>query len=104
MMMRIHSRAIMYFDMVRRCRSIREASRRLNVSASAVNRQLLYLEGEIGSPLFERLPTGMKLTPAGEVLARHSILVIQDAQRTASDPARAAARALDQGCEKYVCY
>ena len=27
----------------------------------------------------------MKLTPAGEVLARHSITVIQDAQRTASE-------------------
>jgi DNA-binding transcriptional LysR family regulator len=83
--MRIHSRAIIYFDMVRRCGSVRQASRRLNVSASAVNRQLLYLEGEIGAPLFERLPSGMKLTPAGEVLARHSITVIQDAQRTASE-------------------
>jgi DNA-binding transcriptional LysR family regulator len=51
----------------------------------AVNRQLLYLEAEIGAPLFERLPSGMKLTPAGEVLARHSITVIQDAQRTASE-------------------
>jgi DNA-binding transcriptional LysR family regulator len=83
--MRIHSRAIIYFDMVRRCGSVRQASRRLNVSASAVNRQLLYLESEIGAPLFERLPGGMKLTPAGEVLARHSITVIQDAQRTASE-------------------
>jgi DNA-binding transcriptional LysR family regulator len=77
--------AIIYFDMVRRCGSVRQASRRLNVSASAVNRQLLYLESEIGAPLFERLPSGMKLTPAGEVLARHSIAVIQDAQRTASE-------------------
>ncbi|HEX4409736.1 MAG TPA: LysR family transcriptional regulator [Xanthobacteraceae bacterium] len=83
--MRIHSRAIVYFDMVRRCGSVRQASRRLNVSASAVNRQLLYLESEVGAPLFERLPNGMKLTPAGEVLARHSITVIQDAQRTASE-------------------
>jgi DNA-binding transcriptional LysR family regulator len=83
--MRIHSRAVIYFDMVRRCGSVRQASRRLNVSASAVNRQLLYLEAEIGAPLFERLPSGMKLTPAGEVLARHSITVIQDAQRTASE-------------------
>jgi DNA-binding transcriptional LysR family regulator len=33
---------------------------------------LLYLEGEIGAPLFERLPSGMKLTLAGEVQARHS--------------------------------
>jgi DNA-binding transcriptional LysR family regulator len=85
MVMRIHSRALVYFDMVRRCGSVRQASRRLNVAASAVNRQLLYLESEVGAPLFERLPSGMKLTPAGEVLARHSITVIQDAQRTASE-------------------
>lgn len=58
--MRIHSRAIIYFDMVRRCGSVRQASRRLNVSASAVNRQLLYLEGEVsaaGAALHAIVPT-----------------------------------------------
>ncbi|HAW25864.1 MAG TPA: LysR family transcriptional regulator, partial [Pseudomonas sp.] len=43
--LRIHSPAIHYFDMVRRCQSIREAARRLNVASSAVNRQILKLEG-----------------------------------------------------------
>ena len=52
--MHIHSRALKYFDMIQRCGSIREAARRLHVSSSAVNRQLLQLEGEVGSPLFER--------------------------------------------------
>ena len=37
----IHAPAIHYFDMVRRCHSIREAARRLNVASSAVNRQIL---------------------------------------------------------------
>jgi len=80
-LLRIHSRAVIYFDMIRRAGSIREASRRLNVAASAVSRQLLYLESEIGSPLFERLPDGMKLTPAGEVMAQHAITVIHDTER-----------------------
>jgi DNA-binding transcriptional LysR family regulator len=79
--MHLHSRALRYFDMIRRCGSIREAARRLHVSSSAVNRQLLVLEDEIGSPLFERLPGGLRLTPAGEILSRHVITVLQDAER-----------------------
>jgi DNA-binding transcriptional LysR family regulator len=82
---RIHSSAIHYFDMVRRCRSIREAARRLNVASSAVNRQILKLEDELGSPLFERLPGGLQLTSAGEVFARHVTVVLQDAERVNSE-------------------
>ncbi|WP_047284886.1 MULTISPECIES: LysR family transcriptional regulator [Pseudomonas] len=79
--LRIHSSAIHYFDMVRRCRSIREAARRLNVASSAVNRQILKVEDEIGAPLFERLPGGLRLTMAGEILSRHANLVLQDLER-----------------------
>jgi DNA-binding transcriptional LysR family regulator len=83
--LRIHSPAIHYFDMVRRCQSIREAARRLNVASSAVNRQILKLEAEIETPLFERLPAGLRLTAAGEVFARHVIVVLQDAARASSE-------------------
>jgi DNA-binding transcriptional LysR family regulator len=79
--MRIHSRALRGFDMIRRCGSIREASRRLNVSSSALNRQLLQLEDELDMPLFERLPQGLRLTPVGEMLARHVMAMLQDMQR-----------------------
>jgi DNA-binding transcriptional LysR family regulator len=71
-----------YFDVVRRCKSIREASRQLNVSSSAVSRQLISLEQIIGAPLFERLPTGLKLSAAGEALARYTTSILQDAART----------------------
>ena len=81
----LHSRALRYFDMIRRCGSIREAARRLHVSSSAVNRQLLQLEAELGTPLFERLPGGLRLSAAGEALSRHVITVLQDAQRLAGD-------------------
>ncbi|CAN5457176.1 LysR family transcriptional regulator [soil metagenome] len=83
--MHLHSRALMHFDTIRRCGSIREAARQLHVSSSALNRQLLELEGEVGTPLFERLRTGLKLTPAGEVLSRHVLNVMQDAQRMAAE-------------------
>ena len=81
----IHYRSMGYFDAVRRYGSIREAARRLDVAASAVNRQILKFEGEVGLPLFERLSDGMKLTPAGEIFARHAIAVLQDEKRAASE-------------------
>ena len=36
-------------------------------------------------PLFERLSDGMRLTAAGEALARHSIAVLQDEKRVMSE-------------------
>jgi DNA-binding transcriptional LysR family regulator len=38
------------------------------VSASAIDRQILNAEAELGMPLFERLPTGLRLTAAGEIM------------------------------------
>lgn len=79
--MHIHARSLKYFDMIRRCGSIREAARRLHVASSAINRQLLQLEEEMGTPLFERMPGGLQLTAAGELFSRHVITVLQDEQR-----------------------
>ena len=79
--LRIHAPAIYYFDMVRRCHSIREAARRLNVASSAVNRQILKLEDEMGTALFDRLPGGLRVTAAGEILTRHITLLLQDVER-----------------------
>ncbi|MCC8392336.1 LysR family transcriptional regulator [Paraburkholderia sp. MMS20-SJTR3] len=81
----IHARSLRYFDAIRRHRSIREAARQLHVASSAVNRQLLKLEAEVGTPLFERLPGGLALTAAGEAFARHVITVLQDARRFDSE-------------------
>ncbi len=63
-----------YADQVARSGSIQKAARELHVAASAINRQILQLEEELGVPLFERLPRGMRLTPSGDALitlARH---------------------------------
>jgi DNA-binding transcriptional LysR family regulator len=61
------SRFLRYFMVVGRTGSIRKAADELNVSASAIDRQILNAEAEIGMPLFERLPTGLRLTAAGEI-------------------------------------
>jgi DNA-binding transcriptional LysR family regulator len=62
------SRFLRYFVVVGRLGSIRRAAEELNVSASAIDRQILNVEADLGMPLFERLPTGLRLTAAGEVL------------------------------------
>jgi DNA-binding transcriptional LysR family regulator len=60
-----------YLDEVARLGSIRKAAVRLNVASSAINRQILALEKEIGAPIFERLPRRLRLTATGEVLIAH---------------------------------
>lgn len=67
----LHARMLSYLDEVARAGSIRKAAGRLNVAASAVNRQILALENDLGTPLFLRLPRRLVLTAAGEVLIRH---------------------------------
>lgn len=66
-----HLRFLRYVDEVARCGSIRQAATRLHVAASAVNRRVMDIEEELGTPLFERLPRGMRLTAAGELFVRY---------------------------------
>ncbi|MFT4063678.1 LysR family transcriptional regulator [Paraburkholderia sp.] len=67
----LHSRLLRYIDEVARCGSIRAAGERLHVAPSAINKHVLLLEEDIGEPLFERLPRGLRPTPAGEILLAH---------------------------------
>lgn len=57
-----------YFDAVARHGSIRKAADALHIASSALNRRILDLESEVGTALFERLPRGVRLTSAGELL------------------------------------
>lgn len=77
----LHARLLRYLDEVARSGSIRKASNRLNVASSAINRQILALEQEIGSPIFERLPRGLRLTAAGELLINHVRQTLKDHER-----------------------
>lgn len=67
-----HARLLRYLDEVERCGSIRKAGDRLHVAASAINRQIIALEQDLGTPLFRRLPSGLVATSAGEVLIGHA--------------------------------
>ncbi|NHO31464.1 LysR family transcriptional regulator [Acetobacter sp. LMG 1636] len=66
--MTVQSRIMKYFMAVARCGSIRRASEQLGIAASAVDRQILHAEAELGVPLFERHPSGLQMTAAGELL------------------------------------
>ena len=61
-------RAYLYLDAVARAGSIRKAAEKLHVASTALNRMILELEEQAGTPLFERLPRGVRPTAAGEVL------------------------------------
>ncbi len=76
-------RAYVYLDAVARAGSIRKAAEQLHVAATALNRKILEMEDSIGTPLFERLPRGVRLTAAGEVLlamVRRGIADLRSAQ------------------------
>jgi DNA-binding transcriptional LysR family regulator len=49
--------------------SITQAARALRISQPAVSKQLAELEASLGAPLVDRLPRGIRLTAAGEVLS-----------------------------------
>lgn len=48
--------------------SIRKAADQLAITSTALNRRILALEDELGYALFERLPSGVRLNTAGEVV------------------------------------
>lgn len=51
------------------------------VEQSAVSRRIAALEQQAGGPLFERLPRGVRLNPAGRALHRHAVEVIDRLSR-----------------------
>ena len=80
----LHSRLLRYLDEVARLGSIRKAASRLNVASSAINRQILALESEIGAPIFERMPRRLRLTSTGEVLIAHVRETLKSHQRVSA--------------------
>jgi DNA-binding transcriptional LysR family regulator len=71
-------RPLAYVDAVARHGSIRKAADVLNVASSALNRQILDLEQDLGSALFERLPRGVRLTAAGEIFLAYARQAISE--------------------------
>ncbi len=79
-----HLTHLRYIDVVARERSIRKASEKLNITSTALNRRILALEDEVGTPLFERLPSGVRLNTAGELFIQHIRSQMTDLSRVLS--------------------
>ncbi len=60
------------FECVARRRGISSAARDLHLTQPAVSMQVKQLEALVGLPLTERVGRGLRLTDAGEELARHA--------------------------------
>ena len=60
-----------FIDVIARAGSIRKAAEVLAITSTALNRRVLALEEELGVPIFERLPRGVRLSTAGELLVSH---------------------------------
>jgi DNA-binding transcriptional LysR family regulator len=86
--------------------SFTAAAKRLHVSQSAVSRQVLLLEEELGEPLFLRLGRKVKLTTAGQTLLDLSRRVLTDVRTTTEsirDQQQAPAGVLHLGGGMTVC-
>ena len=81
----MHAAVLRYFEAVAEEGSIRRASGRLSVSASAVSRQILKLEHYFGTPLFERRPDGMRLTDSGRLVLDHFRSTLREFARLKSE-------------------
>ena len=68
--------------------SFTAAGEKLHVSQSAISRQILLLEDELGEPVFHRIGRRIRITPAGESLLQLSHRVFQDLQDTVVDDQR----------------
>jgi len=63
--------SLRFIDVVAREGSIRKAADKLAITSTALNGRILQIEDEIGQPLFERLPGGVRLNTAGEIFVQH---------------------------------
>jgi DNA-binding transcriptional LysR family regulator len=74
----LDTRRLRVFCVVAEEGSFTAAADRLYLTQSAVSQQMAILEREVGLALLERLPRGVRVTPAGELLAdRARALLVQ---------------------------
>lgn len=73
------------FLAVARAGSIGAAARNEHIAASAVSRRISDLEHDLGVSLIRRSPSGVTLTPAGQVLAEHCKTVLNQFSEIRAD-------------------
>lgn len=69
------------FVAVAECANLTRAAEREHLAVSAVSKRMAELEGVAGTPLLQRLPRGVGLTPAGQALLHHARQMLQQVDR-----------------------
>lgn len=79
-----HLTNLKFLDAVARTGSIRGAADALSITSTALNRRILAMEEDLGVQIFERLPRGVRLSSAGEILIHHIRAQLSDMDRVKS--------------------
>lgn len=82
------------FIAVADCGSFTKAAERLFISPTAVMKQINHLEEHLALKLIERAPSGVRLTPAGEVIYKNAKFMIDYSEKAVAE-ANAATKAYD---------
>ena len=67
--------------------SLRASAQLLNVSQPALTKALRQLEEEFGTELVVRTPKGVRLAPAGELIAARAATVVRELERAREEVA-----------------
>jgi len=84
----VELRHLRYFVAVAEEGSFLRAASRLRVAQPALSKQIRDLEREVGVKLFERLPRGTRVTPAGEQFLRNARHALESAARAVATARR----------------
>ncbi|MGB0682195.1 MAG: LysR family transcriptional regulator [Magnetovibrionaceae bacterium] len=79
-----HQMPMKYVDAVAKAGSIRKAAETLSITSTALNRRILAMEEDLGVALFERVPQGVRLTAAGEIMIHHIRNQLSEMERVKS--------------------
>ncbi|GGH41790.1 LysR family transcriptional regulator, nitrogen assimilation regulatory protein [Cribrihabitans marinus] len=79
------SRQLRYFAAIFEEGALARAADRERVAVSALSRHLANLEADLGTPLFERLPRGVRPTASGARLYEHARAILRSMQAATAD-------------------
>lgn len=79
--MRYDLTSLKIFVAVAECGNLTRAAEREHLAVSAISKRISELEGIVNTPLLQRYPRGVGLTPAGQSLLHHARQMLQLVQR-----------------------